>query len=156
MPILPLPFLAPGNAALPTGVDSGTGRPAIQALPLPCPQRYGQARLCSGPWDRPSPELTADACRHILELADTCSSLSEQMHLMSDAAATSPSGRAGLVGKPAFQQLVRDFAAALTLLTAAVDELQENGEDWEQFIADSRLLKVLKAGVAGWERHKRR
>jgi hypothetical protein len=133
--------------------------PAMQALPLPRPEGYRQR------WVSPSPELTAEARRHILELADTCSSLSEQMHLMARTVRASPPGVPGFAApdpvtlvtcKPAFVELVRDFAAALTLLTAAVDELQENGEDWEQFIADSRLLKVLRAGVAGWEKHSRR
>jgi hypothetical protein len=142
-----------GNAGASGVRDADT---ASEALPLPPPAPAMQARPR---WPSPaaamSRDLACDATRHILELADSCSSLNSSMRLMSEAAAASPSGRAGLAGKPAFRALVKDFAAALTLLTAAVDQLQESGEDWEFMIADSHLLKTLRAGVAGWQRHVR-
>jgi len=104
-------------------------------------------------WQRPSLNLTEEARQHILELADTCSALSDQMRLMAEA--VGPGQRGSLAAKPAFREIVSDFSAAIHLLTAAIDtcETATPPTPWRHLIADSRLLQSLEKGIEAERRH---
>jgi len=57
--------------------------------------------------------------------------------------------------KPAFQELVLDFAAAFRLLTAAIDacEVASPKQPWRHLVADRRVLAALEAGIAAEKQH---